>query len=215
MTGNTSGSGTLAISNAGHLELGSSVAASDTVLFQGSTGSLTLDQSSSFAALIQGFTGDGTQAGSDQIDLKDINYASLSETFDQVNDTLSVSDGTHSALLHFAGTYVQANFSFASDGNGGTIVYDPPVPNGKAPPAPVGTDHLAFNFDNLNHGGQSPSTLLEDLAHMAAWDVQQDSHQNHPGPAQWQALLQGHDGSIPDTIVSSELHASQFHYHLV
>jgi T5SS/PEP-CTERM-associated repeat protein len=229
VTGNTTGSGTLSIAAGAHLELDSSVASTDTVIFQNSqssdTGSLTLTQSSSFAALIDGFAGNGTLAGSDQIDLKDINYASLSETFTQGSgqspNTLSLSDGTHTAVLQFVGSYVQANFNFASDVHGGTIVYDPPVSNGKAPPSdkPVGMDHLAFNFDNFNHGGQ-PSTLLEDLgmsAHMATWDDgQPDSHQNHPGPGQggWQALLQGHDAPIPDTI-APELHASQFHYHLV
>jgi len=69
-------SGTFTIDNGAHLELGSSVAATDTVAFQASTGSLILDHSIGFAGLISGFTGNGTLAGSDQIDLTDINYTS-------------------------------------------------------------------------------------------------------------------------------------------
>ncbi len=33
------------------------------------------------------------------------------------------------AKLIFNGSYTLANFKFASDGSGGTIVYDPPVPS--------------------------------------------------------------------------------------
>jgi hypothetical protein len=44
------------------------------VTFAASTGMLKLDQPSTSSAEIFGFTGDGTLAGSDQIDLKGINY---------------------------------------------------------------------------------------------------------------------------------------------
>lgn len=40
---------------------------------------------------------------------------------------LNVSDGTHSAALNFLSSYTLANFHFADDHAGGTIVYDPPV----------------------------------------------------------------------------------------
>ena len=36
-------------------------------------------------------------------------------------------DGTHTDKLNLNGSHTLANFSFASDGSGGTIVYDPPV----------------------------------------------------------------------------------------
>ena len=99
------------------------------MVFEGSTGKLTIDTPSSFTGVISGFTGDGTLAGSDQIDLKGINYNSshFTESFDAADDTLFVSDGTHSATLHFNGTYQAANFKFTTDNSGGTIVYDPPV----------------------------------------------------------------------------------------
>jgi hypothetical protein len=115
------------------LEIAGATDSAENVTFLASTGFLTLDTPSSFTGLISGFTGDGTLSGSDQIDLKGINYnsASFSETYNAAADTLTVSDGTTTAVLHFVGTYVAANFSFVSDGHGGTIVYDPPVHDGK------------------------------------------------------------------------------------
>ena len=70
--------------------------------------------------------GDGTLSGSDHIDLKGIDYNTLQDSY--ANGVLTVTDGSgNTAKLNFNGSYVLANFAFASDGNGGTIVYDPPV----------------------------------------------------------------------------------------
>ena len=71
------------IASGGSLEIGNAVASTETVTFQGSTGSLTLDTPSSFHGTIAGFTGDGTLQGSDQIDLKGIDYhsSSFAESF--------------------------------------------------------------------------------------------------------------------------------------
>ena len=98
-----------------------------TVDFQGTTGKLIVDQPSSFTGQIQGFTGDGTLSGSDQIDLSGINHDSSGFTDSYSDGTLTVSDGTNTANIHFTGTYNESNFSFAGDGHGGTIVYDPPT----------------------------------------------------------------------------------------
>jgi hypothetical protein len=102
---------------------------SGSVTFNAATGMLKLDHSTAFTGQINGFTGDGTLAGSDQIDLKDIdlNSNSFSAIYNSATGVLEVKDGTNTADLKFNGTYVQANFKFASDGNGGTVVYDPPV----------------------------------------------------------------------------------------
>ena len=122
----------LEIATGASLEIANPVALGRKRDVRGSTGHLTLDAPSSFDGLITGFTGDGTLAGSDQIDLKGIDYnsSSFTESFDAATDTLSISDGTNSATLHFSGSYQAANFSFQSDDNGGTIVFDPPVPSG-------------------------------------------------------------------------------------
>ncbi len=95
------------------------------VTFEGSTGTLILDHSSTFNGEIFNFTGNGSVSGSDQIDLKDISYNSVHDSY--ANGVLTVTDGTNTATLDFHGSYVLANFDFVPDGNGGTLVYDPPV----------------------------------------------------------------------------------------
>jgi serralysin len=90
------------------------------VIFNGTA--LTLDTPSTFTGQIIGFVGDGTSAGSDQIDLHGINYSSVRSSFDSPADTLTVADGTTTASLHFLGSYSQDNFLFANDGTGGTII---------------------------------------------------------------------------------------------
>ena len=104
------------------------LAAADTgsVTFASSKGTLVLDHSSTFSGQIFGFTGDGTLSGSDQIDMKDINFSTVQVSY--TNGVLTVQDGVDTANLNFSGSYVMANFSFADDGSGGTIVYDPPIP---------------------------------------------------------------------------------------
>jgi hypothetical protein len=96
------------------------------VTFAGSTGTLRLDHSSTFTGTIFGFTGDGKLSNSDHIDLADIKYSSIKDSY--VNGVLTVMNGSgDTAKLHFKGSYTLANFKFASDDRGGTIVYDPPV----------------------------------------------------------------------------------------
>src|SRR5208282_5415740 len=110
------------------LELAAADSAS--VTFGGSTGTLILDEPSTFSGEIFNFTGNGSLTGSDQIDLKGINYNSVHDSY--ANGVLTVTDGTNTVKLDFNGSYTLANFDFASDGSGGTIVYDPPVPTSNA-----------------------------------------------------------------------------------
>ena len=156
----------LTIANGGTFE----ASTSENVVFEGSTGKLTIDTPSSFSGVISGFTGDGTLAGSDQIDLKGIDQksASFTESFDAATDTLLVSDGTHSATLHFNGTYQAENFSFTTDNNGGTIVYDPPVAAGTTPGPNTTTQAdptgqgFVFNFaDSENRGAGSAADTYQ------------------------------------------------------
>src|SRR6185437_14624213 len=90
------------------------------ITFDGHT--LTLQTPSTFSGQIVGFAGDGTLAGSDQIDLRGLNYNVLHSSFDGGSGTLSVSDGSTTASLQFLGHYAQDNFHFADDGTGGTLV---------------------------------------------------------------------------------------------
>jgi hypothetical protein len=117
-------SGSATIGTGATLEL--AAADSGSVTFNGSTGTLRLDHSSTFSGEIFNFTGNGSLSGSDQIDLRDINYNSVQDSY--ANGVLTVTDGSNTAELSFSGSYTLENFKFASDGSGGTIVYDPPAP---------------------------------------------------------------------------------------
>ena len=112
------------IASGGTFEISS--ASADTVTFAGSTGTLKLDAPSNFSGEIFNFRGNGRLSGSDQIDLTNINFKSVKDTY--AKGVLTVTDGTNTDKLNLNGLYNLANFSFASDGSGGTIVYDPPVP---------------------------------------------------------------------------------------
>ena len=125
------------------LELAGATSAS--ITFAASTGMLKLDQPSTFTGEIFGFTGNGNSSGSDQIDLKGINYNTVQDSY--ASGVLTVADGTNTVRLSFSGSYSLGNFKFASDGDGGTIVYDPPVSNNSAPIRnAVTTDHSADVF---------------------------------------------------------------------
>ena len=98
----------------------------------GNTGELVLQHSTEFTGTITGFTGDGTLANSDLIDLQDINFAKLTtETYTEnasgTGGALTLSDGTDTTVINFLGNYTLANFNFSTDGSGGTLVVDPPT----------------------------------------------------------------------------------------
>ena len=133
-------SGATTIGAGATLEIAAADSASAT--FQGTTGTLRLDQASTFSGQIFGFKGNGTLSGSDHIDLTSIKYGSIKDSY--TNGVLTVTDGSgDTAKLSFNGSYTLGNFKFASDGNGGTIVYDPPVSSSSGQdttgPGPCGT----------------------------------------------------------------------------
>ena len=138
-------SGSATIGAGATLEL--AAANSSSVTFAGSTGMLKLDSPSTFDGVIYNFTGNGTLSSSDQIDLKGINFNSVSDSYS--NGVLTVTDGTHSAALDFNGAFTLANFKFASDGSGGTILYDPPgsAGQGSAVPAEIMHDPAVAALD--------------------------------------------------------------------
>jgi hypothetical protein len=160
--GNVSGSGSAIIDGSAVLEFTGTDSSS--VIFHGSTGELILDNSAGFTGAISGFSGDGTLTGSDLIDLRDINFSSLEQS-SYANGVLTVSDGVHAAHLSFDGTYQLANFKYADDPGGGTIVYDPPVPDASIADAEAGTagaaDAFAFKPD-LTHDMASEFKMLGD-----------------------------------------------------
>ena len=130
-------SGSATIGAGATLELAAANASS--VTFAGSTGMLKLDSPSTFDGVIYNFTGTGTLSSSDQIDLKGINFNSVSDSYS--NGVLTVTDGKNSAALDFNGAFTLANFKFASDGSGGTILYDPPASAGQGSAVPAEIMH--------------------------------------------------------------------------
>nr|WP_162093067.1 AIDA repeat-containing protein [Bradyrhizobium sp. ORS 278] len=121
----TSG-GTLssAVVAGGMLEVMSGGSASGITLSSG--GTLKLDTSVSYGATISGF------GLPDHLDLADISFGSsttlsFAEAANNQSGTLTVSDGVHTAHLVLAGQYTTSRFTMASDGQGGTLVSDPPA----------------------------------------------------------------------------------------
>ncbi len=170
--GDVSGHGSAAISGNATLEFAG--ADSGSVTFQSSTGTLQLDHSSSFTGTISGFGGDGTLAGSDHIDLSDINYNALEQIIashsaaqpSYTDGVLAVSDGTHTADIHFLGSYQLGNFKFADDGHGGSIVYDPPIAD------PSSADPSSADADaGATAGGADTFAFEPDLAHNLAGEA--------------------------------------------
>jgi hypothetical protein len=211
---------TAEVAGGGKLEFSSAIAPDQAVAFQGSTGSLTLDHPTNFTGVISGFAGDGTLSGSDQIDLKGIDYNSRSFTksYDVTHDTLTVSDGTNSAVLHFNGTYQATNFSFTTDGDGGTIVYDPPVTDHSAAKAQAvtPTNHsFVFNFVDNGHDAANANHPAADTrwsdgplfanAEAILNKLHDDSHGNAAAPPD------SHE-ALTAAGIKAQWHAHDFHF---
>ena len=92
-----------------------------TVTFAGTTGTLWLDQPSTFTGKVSGF---GAQ---DVIDLPGIAFdaeqrSAIYRIAMRTGGTLSVTDGTHSANIALLGNYMASSFVMESDNHGGTMV---------------------------------------------------------------------------------------------
>ncbi|MGB7076596.1 MAG: hypothetical protein WBD53_05355 [Xanthobacteraceae bacterium] len=120
------------------------------VTFAGGAGSLVLSDPEAFAGQITGFTGTAPDAThSDVVDLVGINYDSsqFAENYNSTTGLLTVTDGTHSASITFDN--FNATLDFASDGNGGTDIFDPPSTGSAHDGAPTATDP-ATTADTVN-----------------------------------------------------------------
>jgi hypothetical protein len=95
------------------------------VTFAGSSGTLQLDQSASYAGTVSSF------GGQDQFDLSDIAFAANTTLGYSANNNnsggaLTVSDGINTANIAMLGQYMASMFVTASDGHGGTLITEPP-----------------------------------------------------------------------------------------
>jgi hypothetical protein len=145
------------IAAGGTLELNH--ASSEQITFLGGTGSLVIDQPSTFTGSIAGFTGTAPDpAHSDTIDVVGINYDSstFQESFDAQTGVLSLTDGLHSATFKFDA--FNATLDFTSDNNGGTLITDPPAQTAPAPAvtaAVANSDQFVFNLPNVSANQQT------------------------------------------------------------
>jgi VCBS repeat-containing protein len=143
------------------LELGSLF--SGTVSFAGATGTLKIDNSSSFSGKIAGQLAIG-----DVLDLADVTAgagATIGYSGNNSPGTLTVGDGTRTASIALTGNYSLANFTVASDGHGGTSVVDPPLPGRQGGAAP--SEEAAGPQGGLN---QQMALLSQTLASFAPSD---------------------------------------------
>ena len=136
---NITGSGSVTIADGATLEIGGSIAASQTVTFSTTTTTETLkiDQSltAPFNAHISGLTG----SPNDVIDLADLTYGpnttAVYTPITSTSGTLTVSDGNpvnpHTVILNLTNYTGTGSFTTSSDtshgGAGGTWVVDPPA----------------------------------------------------------------------------------------
>jgi hypothetical protein len=98
---------------------------SGTITFAAASGTLKLDNSSTFRVTIGGQLAIG-----DVIDLTDITAgagAAIGYTGNNSPGTLTVGDGTRTATIDLLGNYSLGNFTPSSDGRNGTSVVDPPL----------------------------------------------------------------------------------------
>jgi hypothetical protein len=139
----------------------------EAVTFAGGTGTLVVDQPNTFNGQISGFTGTAPDpAHSDVIDLVGINYDSphFSEAYNASTGLLTVSDGTNAASLTFVN--FDGTLKFASDGNGGTLITDPPATaNGQGGGSfgwhfAHGNDQINFAPDGQNATSSQPVPAL-------------------------------------------------------
>jgi autotransporter passenger strand-loop-strand repeat protein len=144
--GVTAGTLTLnaAVSGTGLVEIDAgtadfAAAFSQNVEFQDTTGVLELAKSQAYTGAITGFSLTGGTA----LDLRDIGFtsgktkASFTENGAKTQGVLTVTDGTHTALITLVGNYSGSTFTTSSDGHGGTTVVDPHAKPAAIPRAPV------------------------------------------------------------------------------
>jgi hypothetical protein len=173
--------------------------------------------------VIDNFSGNGSLSGSDQIDLKGINFNSVHDSYS--NGILTVTDGSNTTTLDFNGTYVLANFKFASDGGGGTIVYDPPVPSPGGSPisgnnaaslfAGAGQDSFVFASDSGSENFE-PTANNVPFNHTSFTNSQAGligPHERTHGPAS--VADSAHDAMPGEPLTAAHVHTHLGDFHIV
>ena len=125
VTDNIKGAGNIAIGNGATVELGGTV--TNTVTFEGSTGTLQID-SSGTSSHYSIFGGGALLPAGDEIYLPNISYDPAADSYDANTGVITASNGTSGGTVTIdvvGGVGSGDTFVFASQGSG-TVVYDPP-----------------------------------------------------------------------------------------
>ena len=215
-------------------------ASSATVTFTnatGNTGELMLTDSKDFTGKIVGFTGDGTLAKSDLIDVGDVQFANIAmdkTTYTTNPDgtgtlTLYNANGVVLDSLKFVGNYQLANFIIENDGSGNTLIVDPPANTSSQPQAgsivasapnqtlsgSAPSDNFIFNFAGV---GQStvanfhPATDTLQFGNSIFANAQAALSAVHDdGHGNAIVAIDAHDSITLAGVLKSQLHVSDFH----
>ena len=125
VTDDIKGAGNIAIGNGATVELGGTV--TNTVIFEGSTGTLQID-SSGTSSHYSIFGGGALLPAGDEIYLPNISYDPAADSYNANTGVITVSNGTSAGTVTIdvaGGVGSGDTFVFASQGSG-TVVYDPP-----------------------------------------------------------------------------------------
>ena len=171
------GSGSAVVAG-GTVEFDSSSSANVAFNNAGGYGELVLGDAAGFSGQISGFTGTAPNAiSSDVIDVSGINYNSgdFSDSYNASTGVLTLSDGTSSESLTFIN--FTGSFKFASDGSGGTDIFDPPAPANSSATTNTSVsiggpslDSFVFRLDlgAETSGNFKPQHDIAELEHFAA-----------------------------------------------
>jgi serralysin len=184
--------------------------------FDGTT--LVLNTPSTFNGQIIGFTGNGTAAHSDQIDLQGVSYKMMHSNFDASTGSLAVSDGTTTKSLQFLGQYSSDSFHFADDGHGGTLILAAQNPGQAAAPAASGQDTFVFaaNFGQVTVANFTPTADSIEFNHTVFSTIANLLAATHDDPAGNAVITDAaHDTITLQHVTTAQLIANQSAFHFV
>jgi RTX calcium-binding nonapeptide repeat (4 copies) len=151
----------------------------DTVVFQAGIGSAT--------TLSETITGLSAQ---DPLDFTDINFATVQQpnfSGTTAGGTLTITDGTDTAKINLIGNYLNSSWTLSNDGNGGTIVVDPPLGSqtGGGPVSSIGEHDPGSPAWMNDRFGRSWHGAVDDMANslvqaIAAFGAAADMHSGVP-----------------------------------
>ena len=166
-----------------HLTVGNNSAitlgnGNDTIVYK-------LDSSSPATTIYETITG---LSASDSLDFADINFATVKKPVfagTTAGGTLTITDGTHTADVTLNGNFLNSSWNLSSDGNGGTLIIDPPSKGASSLVSSM--DHFQWNWDAINERLEpranepeiSAAVAFGPISHLA--DHLQDPIADHSG----------------------------------